>query len=175
MCSRRHWFLNLFILLFGLIVVMAATPRIAYGDEPHPKTNQGTCINCHENLYFLHDTGKWFCLRDAPMGCADCHGGDPTAPTKDQAHANRSAYPVVNENITKCQECHPAKSIERVRIFREVAGINHVTVAAAYVPAAISNPLSVSAIGQEQPATSHFVGVDHPLCPGCCACGGFDL
>lgn len=149
MCTRKHALLSLFIALLGL--ALATTPNVAHADEPTPAPNHGTCINCHENLYFLHDTGKWFCLKDAPMTCVDCHGGDPTATTQEKAHANRAAHPVINENILKCQECHPDKSVERVQLFREVAGISPVSVAAAYVPVAASS--MVPATGQEQPSS----------------------
>jgi hypothetical protein len=151
MCSRKYCFLTLLILLSALMAGLAVTPKMAYANQAQPISNHDTCINCHEDLYFLHDTGKWFCLREAPMACVDCHDGDPTAVTKDKAHTNRAAYPVINENITKCQECHPEKSSERVQIFKEVAGISPVIVAVAYVPVAVVS----------EPPMHHTTGHEH--------------
>ena len=34
-------------------------------------------MSCHEDLYFLHDTGKLFCLNEkTAMNCVGCHGGN---------------------------------------------------------------------------------------------------
>jgi hypothetical protein len=130
-------------------------PAVVYAVELYPISSPDTCIRCHEDLYFLHDTGKWFCLKEAPMACVDCHGGNPNAITKDTAHADRAAHPIINENIAKCQECHPAASIERVQIFRDVAGVSPVKVAAAYVPVAdVSESHRVPAIGQKESVAS---------------------
>jgi len=102
---------------------------------------------------FCMTQANGFCLRDAPMTCVDCHGGDPTATTKEKAHAKRAAHPIVNENITKCQECHPEKGVERVQIFREVAGLSPVIVAAAYVPVLVTESSMAPGLDQKQPAT----------------------
>jgi len=151
LCVRKTIvFLGLFILLSSMKSWLSLTPSVAHADEPYPPPQQGTCISCHENLYFLHDTGKWYCLRDAPMGC---HGGDPTAVTKEQAHANRTAHPIINGNIARCQECHPEEASERVQIFRDVAGISPVMVAAAYVSITVgSQSGNVPATDHEQPS-----------------------
>lgn len=119
----------------GVLVLLGAlsSPIAALADEPAP--DQGNCIACHENLYFLHDTGNWYCLREAPMSCVDCHGGDPLALTTEQAHLQRAAHPVVNEDISKCQECHPAECDQRLALFDRAAGINQVLIAAPYRPA----------------------------------------
>jgi hypothetical protein len=93
------------------------------------------CIKCHENLYFLHDTGNWYCLMESPMTCTQCHGGDPSALTQDEAHLGRAAHPVINEDISKCQECHPEQCYERVDLFDQVAGISEIKIAAPYTPA----------------------------------------
>jgi hypothetical protein len=86
-------------------------------------------------LYFLHDTGNWFCLKESPMACADCHGGDPTTLVREEAHSNRAHYPVINDDVSKCQECHPDQCDERVELFEQTAGISEIRVAAPYVPA----------------------------------------
>jgi len=117
----------------GLILLIALSmPATVHADGPAP--DNGSCIKCHENLYFLHDTGNWFCLKESPMTCVDCHGGDSTTMTKELAHANRAAHPVINDDVSKCQQCHPEQCAERVEIFDQTAGISNVLVAAPYTP-----------------------------------------
>jgi hypothetical protein len=119
-----------------LLIAGLSTPAIVHADEPLPAPDHGKCITCHENLYFLHDTGNWYCLKESPMACVDCHGGDPLAVTQDLAHANRAAHPVINEDISKCQQCHPEECSERLGIFDRTAGIDYVRVAMPYTPRA---------------------------------------
>jgi hypothetical protein len=90
--------------------------------------DNGNCIKCHEDLYFLHDTGNYFCIRESPMRCVDCHGGDPVATTQETAHFDRSAHPIVNEDISKCQECHTEEEecCECISKFDQLAGIKEV-------------------------------------------------
>lgn len=155
MSAKKRWFAGLAALGGMLLVSLLtlSTPQVAYADAPTP----GNCLNCHENLYFLHDTGKWFCLRESPMACVECHGGDPTATSQEKAHAKRAAYPVVNENITKCQECHREEAAERVQIFKQVAGIPPVIVAAAYLPALVVNEAPTTLVADEnEAATDRF-------------------
>lgn len=136
----------LFILtLVGIAIVTVSFNIPAQAQSIPTITNEDNCMNCHENLYFLHDTGNWFCIRESPMQCVDCHGGNPKAVTQETAHLRRAAHPVVNEDISKCQECHPAECDKRVEIFDQRAGISQVWVAAPYTPAYSANTVSTTA------------------------------
>ncbi len=115
-----------------ILLLTLFTPTITHAEDPHATLNNDSCISCHEDLYYLHDTGNWFCLKESPMACVDCHGGNPTTTIKELAHTNRAAHPVINEDISKCQECHPDKCKERLQIFDEKAGISKILVAAPY-------------------------------------------
>jgi hypothetical protein len=131
MCKRKIDCLYLSIALIGIAILMIPSggPIYVYAQESTPLADYGTCIKCHEDLYFLHDTGKWFCIRESPMGCVDCHGGDPYAINQEEAHASRKAHPILNEDASKCQECHPAECDERVAKFDRIAGISSVLLA----------------------------------------------
>jgi hypothetical protein len=136
MCKRKIYRLCLTIALMSVVALFKSaieTTRV-HAQEPIPISDHGTCIRCHEDLYFLHDTGNWFCIRESPMRCVDCHGGDPSSLKQEEAHANRKAHPVINEDISKCQECHPAECDERLVKFDQVAGISEVLVAVPYQP-----------------------------------------
>jgi len=127
-------FALLTLVLIAILTVSFNTPAQAQPQSIPTNGNETNCIKCHEDLYFLHDTGKWFCIRESPMLCVDCHGGNPKAITQETAHINRAAHPVINDDVSKCQECHPEKSDERVAIFDQLAGIDKVLVAAPYTP-----------------------------------------
>lgn len=136
MCIKKILFRSAQIAFVGIaitITVLSISSKV-YAQESTPASENGTCISCHENLYFLHDTGNWFCIREAPMRCVDCHGGNPSALTQAEAHADRKAHPILNEDISKCQECHPEECSERVTKFDQVAGISAVLVAVPYQP-----------------------------------------
>jgi hypothetical protein len=135
MLERKPSFTQVITLFTGVLILLTALsmPTTVYADDPAP--DNGKCISCHEDQYFLHDTGNWFCLRESPMACADCHGGDPTTPVKEKAHLNRASHPVVNNDVSKCQECHPDECDERMELFDQTAGISEILVAAPYIPA----------------------------------------
>jgi len=130
MKEKRTFTIGLFAAIAGftllLVSLFLATP--AYAQSPDQDVDNGNCIKCHEDLYFLHDTGNWFCIRESPMPCVACHGGDPTATTQESAHYDRSAHPIINEDISRCQECHtdPDECCECITKFNEVAGIEQV-------------------------------------------------
>ena len=119
--------------------------------------NKDNCMNCHEDLYFLHDTGNWFCLRESPMGCTDCHGGDPEALSEDLAHTDRAAHPVINEDLSKCQECHPEECYERVEFFDQTAGISQVRVAAPYTPDYSIEENASTDVDMQQPEPKRWI------------------
>ena len=141
MKGRGTFTIGLFASISGfallLFSIFMATP--AYAQSPTQDVDNGNCIKCHEDLYFLHDTGNWFCIRESPMPCVFCHGGDPTATTQEAAHYDRSAHPVVNEDISRCQECHVNQDecCECISKFDQVAGIKQVKLAS---PVSDSNP-----------------------------------
>jgi hypothetical protein len=116
-------------------LTIPATAISAQARDSQPANGGNSCLACHENLYTLHDTGKAYCLNDAPMTCVDCHGGNPSALTQEAAHFNRAAHPVINENDKKCYECHPAQAQARLETFRALAGIPEVLVAQPCPPA----------------------------------------
>ena len=123
---------------FMLLLLSLFMVSPAYAQTPDQDVDNGNCIKCHEDLYFLHDTGNWYCIREAPMPCVACHGGDPTATTQEDAHYDRSAHPIVNEDISRCQECHtdPDECCECVSKFEQVAGIKQVKLVS---PVPVSN------------------------------------
>ena len=131
-------------------LAIAAVAALAAGPSPvmasaTPPPPEG-CVACHENLYQLHDTGKWFCLCAQEMSCSCCHGGDPQATTAEAAHAGMVAIPL-DEQPTTCVGCHAQDSDQRIAAFIARAGVRqfHPTPAATSTSAmAILPPTSSS-------------------------------
>jgi len=141
--------------LVCIVIITLSLNTPAQAQSIPTKGSEDKCMNCHEDLYFLHDTGNWFCIRESPMRCVDCHGGDPKAVTQETAHPNRTAHPVSNEDVSKCKECHPEECNERVEFFDQTAGISQVRVAAPYTAAyptkSVINRTTDASQTEEQP------------------------
>lgn len=140
MITKQKSSLSIPFIVTGIILVLIATgvtiPVKAEGATPPPESG---CISCHENLYYLHDTGKWFCLCAEQMTCTCCHGGDPQSLNEDTAHTGMVLYPTRNEAGT-CQQCHPQDYDARVEHFSKIAGVSsfHPPVPTSSPPAGIS-------------------------------------
>lgn len=135
------------VLAVGLIAVLAVTaaPGSAQTDGPTTLNGESSCLTCHENLYYLYDTGKWFCLNQSDMHCVYCHGGDDTALDQTAAHQHRTAHPIIGDNTATCQTCHVDSCAEHVQLFDRVAGISDdIRVASPFKP--------VSTVAEAPPA-----------------------
>jgi hypothetical protein len=156
MCRKKTFTFCLSVSTFGFILLLlsflAATP--VYARSSAQDVDNGNCVNCHEDLYFLHDTGNWFCLRESPMRCVDCHGGNPAATTQETAHYDRSAHPIINEDISKCRECHidEDECCECVSKFDQVAGLKQIKLVSS-VPVSSASALipGLPAFEQQEP------------------------
>lgn len=108
-------------LLVGTVLLFpGGTGQALARDEIPPEDN--TCINCHEDQYYLYDHGKWYCLNETKVGCTECHRGRAETPVKEAAHAGLIANPLVNDAAV-CQTCHPEDYQARVQTYASVAGI----------------------------------------------------
>ena len=154
MKEKKVFAIGLFISIasFTLLLLSLVLVTPAYAQSPTQDVDNGNCIKCHEDLYFLHDTGNWFCIRESPMPCVSCHGGDPTATTQETAHYDRSAHPIVNEDISRCQECHTDadECCECVKKFDQLAGLKTVKLASTIEVTNVSGQTSSLPVVEEQ-------------------------
>ena len=150
-----------------ILLLLTAVPASAQEPDPTPE-NDANCVACHTHQYYLYDSGKWFCLCDAPMHCVYCHGGRTDTTDKDQAHEGLVLYPTHN-HAERCRACHTEDYLERVVTFGAVAGINPtpqaiatataVEVAAAPVNAPRIAPTRLADLGPWQLAGVRFIAV----------------
>jgi hypothetical protein len=117
----RKWIIILFVSVGAVFfLVQPATPILA--QEPTPE-NDANCVSCHEHQYYLYDSGKWFCLCEAPMHCVYCHGGRTDSFVEEVAHEGIVLYPTRN-HAERCQTCHTEDYMARVVTFETVAGVS---------------------------------------------------
>jgi hypothetical protein len=107
--------------LAGLIAALLCLAPAAQAQDAPPTPEAAACLACHENLYYLHDTGKWHCLCAATPTCVHCHAGQPGALDPDQAHAGLVANPLQNDAAI-CRQCHCDDCQEKVDRFLAIAG-----------------------------------------------------
>ena len=94
------------------------------------------CLTCHADLYYLHDTGCWYCMTDVHRDrCVDCHEGDPAAVKEEAAHVGLLNHPQENDGA-KCLECHTPEEKEVMMATFESAhgGFDTVIKAEPYTP-----------------------------------------
>ncbi|MDI6694062.1 MAG: hypothetical protein QME21_03350 [Anaerolineales bacterium] len=108
--------------LFIVLLLTRALPARAQEISPEPESD-ANCVACHEHQYYLYDSGKWFCLCDAPMHCVYCHGGRTDSMIKEIAHEGLVLYPT-QDHAARCQSCHSEDYMSRVVTFATVAGIS---------------------------------------------------
>ena len=116
----RKWF-TIWVMLAGLMILLLPVANPVHAQESTPE-NDANCVSCHENQYFLYDSGKYYCLCEAPMHCIYCHGGRTDSYTKEIAHEGMVFYPTA-DYAARCKNCHTEDYMARVVKFDAVAGI----------------------------------------------------
>lgn len=140
MFTDKKYTWSLALMLLGVCVLAGAVfISGAHAQESSPASPDTGCISCHENLYYIHDTGNWFCQCAEQMTCTCCHGGNPEALTEQEAHAGMDLFPTRHDAQT-CQECHPQDYQARVDQFARVAGVSSFHPPAPTYAAPVSDP-----------------------------------
>ena len=139
----RKWILA-WVFILGLLILLLPQSTPVRGQEPMPE-NDANCVSCHEHQYYLYDSGKCFCLCDAPMHCVYCHGGRTDSMIAEEAHEGMVLYPT-RDNAERCQTCHTEDYMSRVVAFSEVAGVSSTP-----VPIITATPAALAAVPVDQP------------------------
>ncbi len=136
MLSKNYRWIVVSIAAFVTLVFWGmASPMDAHAAGQVTVTTDNSCLSCHENLYYLHDTGCWYCMTDAHKDrCVDCHEGNPSAVKEEVAHIGLLAHPQENKG-TKCLECHPPEEAQILMAkFESNQGFDTVIHAEPYIP-----------------------------------------
>ncbi len=131
--SRWLFFAFVFIAIFAAGALTLPKEVLAF--KPAPFTADNSCLSCHEDLYYLHDTGCWYCMSDAHKDrCDDCHEGNPSAVQEEVAHIGLLKHPQENA-AAKCLECHSTEETTLLlEKFKSNQGFDAVIRAKAYTP-----------------------------------------
>jgi len=103
--------------IFSIWIGSVSSPGIAQETEPPAAGATSGCMTCHEGIEPIREPESKMARqilalgadqRD-PAGCVVCHGGDPQASEKEEAHGTTAFYPApgspwVNEKT--CGQCH---------------------------------------------------------------------
>lgn len=126
------------VLIGTILFIAAATlslPTQAFAAQP-ASLNDNTCLSCHEDLYYLHDSGKLYCITEQADRCVNCHAGNAVATKEEEAHAGLVLHPQEN-NGQKCLECHTAKvTQDRLTVFASEGGFKTLIRSDNYIPSA---------------------------------------
>lgn len=129
-----RWFFVAAVPLMVLLLGTLSQPGKVSADwQPVPPAN--SCLTCHEDLYYLHDTGCLYCMTPAHKDrCADCHEGNVKSMKTEEAHLGMIAHPQ-EQNGKKCLECHSVEETTTLlQKFNSEIGFDVVIAAEGYVP-----------------------------------------
>jgi hypothetical protein len=134
LAKTNRWIFVFAVLAFVVVVGALSLPARASATQAvQPAAN--SCLTCHENQYYLYDSGKLYCLTDHTDRCTNCHAGNAATAKKEESHLGLVAHPQEN-NGEKCQECHTAQiAQERLAVFASQGGFSAVRTADVYTPA----------------------------------------
>jgi hypothetical protein len=129
--DNRFKFMLMLLAMGALMAGLAGTqPAQAQTPSLPPDAN---CVACHESLYLLHDTGKYYCQCAVEMTCTCCHGGNAEAVTEDEAHTGMILNPAAYD-ATTCKACHPDDTAARLEKFAAYAGLSFHPQVPTYAP-----------------------------------------
>jgi hypothetical protein len=131
--TNTRWIFALVATLFVLSFTLLSMPHQASAAQSTQATSN-SCLTCHEDLYYLHDTGCWYCITAHKDRCAGCHEGNPAAPKEEGAHFGMILHPQ-ESNGEKCLDCHTADEAQmRMIEFETTAGFDTVIRPEEYTP-----------------------------------------
>jgi hypothetical protein len=138
---------TLLIVLFGMLSLPVQVSAAQLTDA-----TPNSCLTCHEDLYYLHDTGKLYCLTDHTDRCVNCHEGNAAVMKKEESHLGLIVHPQEN-NGEKCLECHTQQDAQtRLATFESKGGFDTVIKADVY-----TSPVEVAAGFPDVLETDSFV------------------
>ena len=117
--------------LVALFVILSLPVPVSAAQGTDSKPN--SCLTCHEDLYYLQDLGKYYCITEHKDRCVNCHEGNAAVMNKAEAHLDLIAYPQ-KDNGAKCRECHEQDSEARLAKLASSGGFAKVVEADTYVP-----------------------------------------
>jgi hypothetical protein len=108
--KTNRWIFALTMAMLVVLFSMLSMPVQASAAQA-TDSSDNTCLTCHEDLYYLHDSGKLYCLTAHTDHCSGCHEGNSTVMKKEESHLGLLLHPQ-QDNGAKCLECHEQQEIQ---------------------------------------------------------------
>jgi len=136
MFTRITRWSSLFIIaLLAVFIATGISQPVQASSASQSDMPSNSCLTCHEDLYYLYDTGSLYCLTDHTDRCANCHEGNPVAMQKEESHLGLVSHPQEN-NGAKCKECHTVQEAQtRLTTFASAHPFEPVVTEIPYIPA----------------------------------------
>jgi hypothetical protein len=132
-----RWIFASIGVLSVIVLAMLSLPSQASAETP-TEAVENSCFSCHEELYYLHDSGKHCCITEHADRCVDCHEGNKTVMNREESHQGLLVHPQENHG-EKCLECHtPEVTRARLAEMASTVGFDTVIKVDAYEPVASS-------------------------------------
>jgi hypothetical protein len=133
--KTNRWTLALIAVLLVTAPTLLSKPNYAFAAQTKTvvSTTSSSCFTCHEDLYYLHDMGKSYCVTEHKDRCVNCHEGNANVMNKDESHLGLIAYPQKDDGA-KCQQCHTQDAQVRLAKFASLGGYKTVIEAGPYTP-----------------------------------------
>lgn len=133
--KTNHWiFAGLAVLFIVAFAALSMTEQASAAPMGTAGPADNSCLSCHEDLYYLHDTGCWYCMVDAHRDrCIDCHEGNAASFKAEESHVGMLRHPHENDGA-KCKQCHIEEVDARLDTFDDKGGFEKVIKPIAYTP-----------------------------------------
>ena len=147
--SVRLIALSIGALLFIGILANVRGATVVYAQLPMATSS---CITCHEDQYYLYDSGKWYCVSEAQERCVNCHAGNFNTLNKEEAHTGLIAKPL-SDGGQRCQTCHAQDTEMLIQKTISLTGYHAQIKTEAYIPqisASNNQPTSLPGSSESQ-------------------------
>lgn len=118
--KTKPWIFALIAILIVVSISLFSSPNQAVSAKSSDTTSN-SCLTCHDDLYYLHDSGKYYCITEHKDRCVNCHEGNADVMDKDQSHFGLALHPQENDGA-KCQQCHAEDAQTRLATFASLSG-----------------------------------------------------
>ncbi len=107
--------ISLGVLLFLSVGILVGVKGVTNALAKSPnETPEPACISCHENQYYMYDSGCWYCITESRDRCVNCHGGDGDSLNEQEAHTGLISNPL-GHGSDHCATCHGEDTDELVQ------------------------------------------------------------
>lgn len=146
--SRKLVCLCCVSLMIGALYASVLGVGVVHAQSSTPAS---ACMTCHEDQYYLHDSGKWYCVDEAQERCVNCHAGNARALNEQEAHTGLIAQPL-SDGGQRCQTCHAQETEALVQKVIGQTGFHATIKTDAYLPqTSVSNAQPVSLPTSSEP------------------------